>query len=158
VGEALVSFLDAKGRPSVVERAFIVPPGSKIGPISEGERKKFIEASPLFGKYEKTHDKESAYEKLKQGRGTPVESKRDEKQTQGSVEKVSGTIRELFSAAINSPALKSLLRAIGSQIGREIGQRIIRGVFGSISWLGGGVNPKEGLPRAEKPRVRRGSR
>ena len=64
VGEALVSFLDAEGRPSVTERAYIVPPGSQIGPISADERRKIIEGSTIFGHYENAVDRESAYELL----------------------------------------------------------------------------------------------
>src|SRR5258706_178095 len=65
VGEALVSFLDDKGRPNIVERAFVVPPGSFLGPVSEDERRKVVQSSALWGHYEKTVDRESAYEKLK---------------------------------------------------------------------------------------------
>ena len=65
VGEALVSFLDAKGRPSVTERVFVIPPGSQIGPITPEQRKALIAGSLVAGVYEKTVDRESAYEKLK---------------------------------------------------------------------------------------------
>ena len=65
VGEALVSLLDEKGRPHIVERAFIVPPASQLGPIAEAERQQALRSSPLFMKYEKAIDRESAYEKLK---------------------------------------------------------------------------------------------
>src|SRR6476660_5858783 len=65
VGEALVSFLDEKGRPNIVERAFVVPPGSFLGPVTVDERRKCIESSSVYGHYEKTVDRESAYEKLK---------------------------------------------------------------------------------------------
>ncbi|MCZ7655268.1 MAG: DUF853 domain-containing protein [Rhodocyclaceae bacterium] len=65
VGEALVSFLDERGRPSVVERAYILPPASRIGPLTPEERTATIKASLLFGHYEKAVDRESAYEKLK---------------------------------------------------------------------------------------------
>ena len=65
VGEALVSFLDEKGRPCVVERAFIVPPVSQLGPISAAERSALLANSIVAGVYEKTVDRESAYEKLK---------------------------------------------------------------------------------------------
>src|SRR2546425_5747798 len=65
VGEALVSFLDEKGSPCMVERAFIVPPGSQLGPLAAEERTKLIQSSAFFGHYEKTIDRESAYEKLK---------------------------------------------------------------------------------------------
>ncbi|WP_088281982.1 helicase HerA-like domain-containing protein [Ideonella sp. A 288] len=70
VGEALISFLDAKGRPSVTERVFVHPPGSQIGPISPEQRKALIAGSLVAGVYEKTVDRESAYEKLK-GRAAP---------------------------------------------------------------------------------------
>ncbi len=65
VGEALVSFLDEKGRPCVVERAFVVPPISQIGPISDTERSALLANSIVAGVYEKTVDRDSAYEKLK---------------------------------------------------------------------------------------------
>jgi len=65
VGEALVSFLDAKGRPSVTERVFVVPPGSQIGPVTAAQRQAVIANSLVAGVYEKTVDRESAYEKLK---------------------------------------------------------------------------------------------
>ena len=59
-----MSFLDEKGRPSVVERAFVIPPGSQIGPITPEERKNIIEGSAIFGHYEKEVDRESAFELL----------------------------------------------------------------------------------------------
>ena len=65
VGEALVSLLDEKGRPGITERALIVPPGSQLGPLPDAERARSIAASPLAGFYEKSIDRESAYERLK---------------------------------------------------------------------------------------------
>ena len=65
VGEALVSFLDAKGRPGITERVFVLPPGSQIGPISPDQRKALVAGSLVAGVYEKSIDRESAYEKLK---------------------------------------------------------------------------------------------
>ena len=64
VGEALLSFLDAKGVPEPVERCFIAPPRARIGPASDAERAAVVKASPLAGKYERTVDRESAYEVL----------------------------------------------------------------------------------------------
>jgi len=69
VGEALVSFLDAKGVPTPVERCFVAPPQGRIGPVTDAERAAVIEASPLAGKYEQEIDRESAYEVL-MGRAT----------------------------------------------------------------------------------------
>ena len=65
VGEALVSFLDEKGRPGVVERVYVLPPASRIGPITTDERKAVMEGSPVAHTYDKTVDRESAFEKLK---------------------------------------------------------------------------------------------
>jgi len=73
VGEALVSFLDAKGRPSITERVFVHPPGSQIGPITAEQRKTLIDQSLVAGVYEKTVDRESAYEKLKGRAAAPTD-------------------------------------------------------------------------------------
>ena len=69
VGEALVSFLDEKGRPTIVERGFIFPPASRLGPLTADERQAFIKSSPLLATYGTTVDRESAYEIL---RGKPA--------------------------------------------------------------------------------------
>jgi DNA helicase HerA-like ATPase len=71
VGEALVSFLDEKGRPTVVDRSMIFPPASRLGPLTPEERQAFIQASPLLAAYGATVDRESAYEIL---RGKPATS------------------------------------------------------------------------------------
>jgi uncharacterized protein len=65
VGEALISFLDAKGRPCETERVYVLPPGSQIGPISDTQRKALMQESLVAGVYEQAQDRESAYEKLK---------------------------------------------------------------------------------------------
>jgi uncharacterized protein len=80
VGEALVSFLDAKGVPTPVERCFIAPPQGRIGPASDAERAAVIKASPLAGKYERTIDRESAYEVL-MGRATGGQVQHDDTAT-----------------------------------------------------------------------------
>lgn len=69
VGEALVSFLDAHGRPTPVERGFVLPPASRIGPLTDAERAQIIAASALVGKYEQPIDRESAYERLRNRAG-----------------------------------------------------------------------------------------
>ncbi len=116
VGEALVSFLDEKGTPRVTERALVVPPASQLGPLSDAERKGIIEKSGIFGHYEKTIDRDSAYEKLK----ARVEEK-------PAVAKPAGRQPQSLVEAMT----KSAVRTIGSELGRQI----IRGVLGSI--LGG---------------------
>ena len=120
VGEALVSLLDEKGRPTIVERAFIVPPASQVGPIGAEERAQIIRASSLLSKYQKTVERESAYEKLK-GRAEekPV--------VQAEPKKPAGRQpQSVFDAATKSAA-----RAIGSELGRQIMRGILGSIFGS---------------------------
>ncbi|MEK6742580.1 MAG: helicase HerA-like domain-containing protein [Nitrospirota bacterium] len=126
VGEALVSVLDAKGSPTPVDRALILPPHSRLTPLSPEERAGIIKASVLFGHYEKTVDRESAYEKLKAKAEAQAAEAPAAKQKGRSAEPQSDTSK-IFGAMAKSAA-----HAIGSQIGRQI----IRGVLGSI--LGGG--------------------
>ena len=131
VGEALVSFLDKEGRPGVVERAFILPPGSRIAPLADSEREHIIRASVLYGHYEKALDRESAYEKLEARHeaetnavlATPAKPATSAKPAAPRPSNRQGIVETLA---------KSAVRTIGSQLGREI----MRGLVGSI--LGGG--------------------
>ena len=148
VGEALISLLDEKGRPSVVERAFILPPASRIGPASAAERAAIIKSSVIFGHYEQVVDRESAYEKLKgrtaekqapAGAGTaPGGAAAPPTGGGGLLDMLGGVLmgktgpRGGHTTGILGAAAQSAARAIGSQVGREI----IRGVLGSI--LGSG--------------------
>jgi hypothetical protein len=118
VGEALVSLLDEKGRPGIVERAFIVPPGSQLGPLTEEERRQLIASSDLQGHYEKAVDRESAHEKLKA---------RTEEQI--PVEKARPAGRQPQSL------LEAMTKSAARSIGSELGRQVLRGVLGSI--LGG---------------------
>ena len=141
VGEALVSFLDEKGRPAIVERALIVPPQAQIGPINEAERKAVIQDSLLIGHYEKAVDRESAYEKIKQRVGNkPAEdttaqvANSKQEGTSGDVG-FGGILGSIFGGStsrsregVGEAFAKSAARAIGSTVGRQI----IRGVLGSI--------------------------
>ncbi|MDZ4210955.1 MAG: helicase HerA-like domain-containing protein, partial [Methylotenera sp.] len=131
VGEALVSFLDEKGIPTPVERTFICPPGSRIGPITDGERVDTVKASNVFGFYEKLVDRESAYEILKvRAEQTSTEAKADEGFDWGGMFGGNKTSTSRADGVFEAAA-KSAARAIGSQLGRQI----VRGVLGSI--LGG---------------------
>jgi len=144
VGEALISLLDEKGRPSVVERAFVLPPSSRIGPLSRDERQTAIKSSLVYGVYEQALDRESAYEKLKgkspgsaptsatvpsAGRASGGGWLGDVVGELGGI--VGGSSGGRRGDSVLAAAAKSAARAIGSQVGREI----IRGVLGSI--LGG---------------------
>jgi DNA helicase HerA-like ATPase len=135
VGEALVSFLDEKGRPNVTERAYVVPPGSRLGPVTADERRKLIEASPIAGHYEKVVDRESAYEKLK-GRAAEKTGEAAAAPPGGSA--AGNPLSDLLFGktgprggqhdGLVQTLAKSAVRTMGSSVGREI----FRGVLGSI--------------------------
>ncbi|HEY5896656.1 MAG TPA: helicase HerA-like domain-containing protein, partial [Burkholderiales bacterium] len=136
VGEALVSLLDEKGRPSVVERAFVVPPASQLGPISEAERAQLVKGSPLFTKYAVPVDRDSAYEKLK-GRteAKPAEPAQSSNPVSNPISDIlfgkTGPRGGRQSQGIIEAMSKSAARTIGSEIGRQV----LRGILGSV--LGG---------------------
>ena len=124
VGEALVSMQDDKGVPTMVERAWVMPPQSRLAPLSPEEIATVIQGSVLYGTYEKAIDRESAYEKLR----AKAEQAQVETQTAGPARKQPKSQTEELLGAL----AKSAAHAIGSQVGRQI----IRGVLGSI--FGGG--------------------
>lgn len=119
VGEALLSFLDDKGSPTMVHRAKIIPPESRIGTLSDAERQHLIEQSPFYGKYEQIVDRESAYEILNKA----VSKKNGEEKEQGARKPVGRPRQSATEAMIVSTA-----RSVGTQLGRQI----IRGILGSI--------------------------
>ena len=141
VGEALVSLLDEKGRPCIVERALVLPPGSRLGPVTPEERTAAMKNSLVAGIYDKVEDRESAYEKLTQRVKEQV-SVQQPAAAAASEGGMFGALGDLLGGStgprggrregVVEMAAKSAARAIGSQVGREI----IRGVLGSI--LGGG--------------------
>ena len=135
VGEALISMLDEKGSPTPVERALVCPPASRIGPVTEAERAKIIDTSPLKGQYDKTVDRESAYETLKNRAAQAAPAAPAQAGTSGG-----GLLDTLLGGTgprgghregAAEAMVKSAARAIGSQVGRQL----IRGVLGSL--LGG---------------------
>lgn len=124
VGEALISTLDEKGMPNVVERALVYPPASRIAPLSVEERRRVVERSMVYGYYERMIDRESAYEKLRER--LPVQGESVERELPaGGARRTPARSQsgDLFGAFAKSAA-----HAIGSQIGRQI----IRGVLGSL--------------------------
>jgi DNA helicase HerA-like ATPase len=149
VGEALVSFLDAKGTPGITERAWVLAPGSQLGPITPEDRKRLIANSAVAGAYEKTVDRESAFEMLKKragGAGAPATAAGGSKgggpaapaESGGGILGGLGDI--LFGSTgprggrregVVDAMAKSAARSVGSSLAREI----TRGVLGSL--LGG---------------------
>jgi hypothetical protein len=160
VGEALVSLLDEKGRPGVTQRVYVLPPGSQIGPIDKAQRQALIEGSLVAGVYEKTVDRESAYEKLKgravqsadvgndlreqasQATASGARAAAEEAGGGGMGSVIMGGLSDLLFGStgprggrrdgVAQVVVKSAVRTVGSAVGREI----VRGVLGSI--LGGG--------------------
>ena len=151
VGEALVSLLDAKGTPGIVQRTLIAPPAVRLGPLSPAERAQAMAASEVAGVYEKTLDRESAYERLTGfGGGTSaspatesVEPSREQSpSTRGEPAPAERSVLSEVLLGTTGPrggrkeglvevAAKSALRSIGSSVGRQI----VRGLLGSL--LGG---------------------
>lgn len=142
VGEALVSFLDAKGRPSVTERVFVLPPGSQLGPISPQQRQQLLQNSLVAGVYEKEVDRVSAYEMLQEravaaaGQSTALPNGGAAGQA-ASGGMLGGLNDMLFGRTgprgakydgLAQSMAKSAVRTMGSTVGREI----IRGVLGSL--------------------------
>ncbi len=119
VGEALVSFLNDKGQPTVVDRALIYPPRSQLPPLTVVERQQIVKQSTIYGHYEQVLDRQSAYEMLKTRAPQPQAE-------QGPAS--SGNAWQTEAGKLLGAFGKSAAHAIGSQIGREI----IRGVLGSI--------------------------
>ena len=142
VGEALVSLLDEKGRPQVVERAFIVPPGSHVGPLSDGERRECMQRSALLAKYEKTVDRESAYEKLK----GHTQEKQPQAQPQAPAAPPAAEGNPVSDIIFGKTGprggrqsqgiLEAMTKSAARSIGSELGRQVLRGVLGSI--LGSG--------------------
>jgi DNA helicase HerA-like ATPase len=122
VGEALVSFLDEKGQPNVVDRALIYPPQSQLPPLTPAERESIIKQSSIFGHYEKVVDRESAYEMLK---ARAPQAAQPAGKSGGSWQDEAGSLLGALG--------KSAARAMGSQVGREIVRGVLGSIFGSPS-------------------------
>ncbi|WP_312140527.1 helicase HerA-like C-terminal domain-containing protein [Pantoea septica] len=139
-GEALISFLDEKGSPSVVERAMVIAPGSRMGPVTLDERNGLINHSPLAGKYDEAIDRESAYEKLYQGvKGASEQA--DAPQAKGNKIDVDngilGGLKEVLFGHTGPRGGKhdGIVQSVAKSATRQIASQIIRGVLGSL--LGG---------------------
>jgi DNA helicase HerA-like ATPase len=142
VGEALISFLDEKGRPSVTERAFVIPPASQIGPITDAERDGIIKASLLYGHYEKTLDGDSAYEMLKQraAKAPSAASARrrgedasDQGGSGGFIKDLLGTVIGGRRARRTDSIVESMAKSAARSFGTQLGRQVLRGVLGSLS-------------------------
>ncbi|QKJ85556.1 DUF853 domain-containing protein [Paramixta manurensis] len=139
-GEALLSFLDEKGSPSMVERAMVIAPGSRMGPVTDDERNGLINHSPLYGKYDEAVDRESAYEMLQKGvqNASVQENAPPAKGQSVAVEDgVLGGLKEILFGRTGPRGGKhdGVVQTMAKTATRQITNQIIRGVLGSI--LGG---------------------
>ena len=131
VGEALVSTLDSEGIPSQVEQILIRPPESRIGPMTDTERQEHIERSPYRGRYDKTLDRESAYEVLIQRAQESAVKEEAIQREEANLEAANERTKPSRKSNRQTPTeafIKSAARSIGSQLGR----RVIRGILGSL--------------------------
>ena len=141
VGEVLISTLDEKGVPTMVDRAFVVPPAGHIGPITPEQRVALIANSLVAGIYENAIDRESAFEILSTRAQARLAQEADETAAAEAAKQQSAAEKEAIRAektAARAPDSlaesvgKSVLRSAGTSLGRQIGTKIVRGVLGSI--------------------------
>src|SRR5262245_22976571 len=153
-GEALVSFLEGNGTPSMVERCMIRPPSGRIGPITPAERKALMGKSPVKGKYDEEVDSESAFEvlqkRVKKEAATAEEAsaggggiggwlgsifgtnrKRGERLSTGQV--VAREVARTVTTRVAGSVASELSKAIGGgKVGASVGRAIVRGTLGGI--------------------------
>jgi hypothetical protein len=127
-GEALVSVLDLKGVPTMVERTMVRPPSSRMGPITPEERQKIVRNSPVYGSYEQAEDRESAYEiliKRAEERGVAAEQAKVQKEADQQA-------RAQSRAPTRETATDRFVKNMASTAGRQIGNMLIRGILGGL--------------------------
>ncbi len=139
-GEALISFLDAKGSPSVVERAMVIAPCSRMGPVTEDERNGLINHSPVYGKYEDDVDRESAYEMLQKGVQASTEQQNNPavKRKEVAVDDgILGGLKDILFGTTGPRGGKKdgVVQTMAKSAARQVTNQIVRGMLGSL--LGG---------------------
>ncbi len=158
VGEALVSTLSGKGEPSIVDRARILPPRSRMGPLSSGERQGLIDRSPLFGRYEDGVDRESAHEMLEaraaeQAReaaaadldaaiarqadlGEQLNSSRrigSRSRSSSSAGSEGGILADILTGGgRRQGAVEAMAKSMARSVGSQLGRTLVRGVLGGL--------------------------
>jgi len=140
VGEALVSLLDSEGRPAPVERAYILPPGSRLGPLSAQERAVAIEQSPLAGIYERAEDSVSAYEQLAH---SSAKAPQPAQETNQPTEPADGGFADSMQDAIfgstgprggkRAGLVETAAKTLVRQLASEVGRQLVRGILGSLT-------------------------
>ena len=133
VGEALVSTLDEKGRPTMVDWCLMAPPRSRIGPMTADERTEVFGRSPLRGRYDQSVDRESAYELLKKREEELAALREKEAEAEAKRKEAEREARENNRSSNRQSVGESFLKSVVRTIGTQIGRSIVRGVLGSIS-------------------------
>ena len=129
VGQALVSILDEKGAPTVVQKTMIRPPNSRMGPALPAERAAVMAASPVRGLYDQAQDRESAYEVLHKRMADAADAEAQATAPASASAARAPAARGSGRQGMGETFAKSMLRTIASQIGREL----IRGVLGGLT-------------------------
>ncbi len=128
IGEALVSTLDEKGIPTIVDKTLIIPPSSQLSPLSEAERQRVLDDSPVLGKYDEALDRDSAHERLlekaSQTEQEEFERKSAERQKTRQPKKPGRQRQSIWESMA-----KSVVRSIGSSVGRKIGRTLLKSLF-----------------------------
>ncbi|GAB4225473.1 MAG: DUF853 domain-containing protein [Methyloligellaceae bacterium] len=147
VGEALVSTLEKKGRPSMVQRTLIRPPSSRLGPLKADERREVIRKSPVYGTYDETVDRISAYEILKKRASEKAEQEAQQREQETpartrsrggfTIPKPPGRTTRARSGRPRSSsrrqsATEALVKSVARSAGTAIGRAIIRGLLGTL--------------------------
>jgi len=137
VGEALVSMLENKGEPSMVQRTLIRPPESQIGPLTSDERRGVIEYSPYFGKYEDVIDRESAHEILKKRTDAAAAQAAREAKQRGEEAEADAGGGSWTDVIMGGPKPRSRRRGrrrqgMGDMIGRDLQRSISRTIASTI--------------------------
>jgi uncharacterized protein len=149
VGEALVSLLDARGAPTVTERAWVLAPGSQLGPIAPEDRRQLIASSVVAGVYEKTVDRESAFEMLKQRAGVTDATTIAAPSPSGAASPPEaargggfGSLGDILFGTTGprggrrEGAVEAMTKSAARSVGSSLARELTRGVLGSL--LGGG--------------------
>ncbi|MGH6945092.1 MAG: helicase HerA-like domain-containing protein, partial [Geminicoccaceae bacterium] len=132
VGEALVSMLEAKGAPGIVERTLIRPPSSRMGPATPEERAKVMAASPVSGRYDQLVDRESAYEVLKKKADAKLASQTRAAQEKAAAEEREGRERAERRGGRRDSVIEAMAKSVARSIGSQVGRQIVRGILGSL--------------------------
>ncbi|ALR75217.1 helicase HerA-like C-terminal domain-containing protein [[Enterobacter] lignolyticus] len=136
-GEALISFLDEKGSPPVVERAMVIAPCSRMGPVTDDERNGLINHSPLYGKYEDAVDRESAFEMLQKGvQSAPGQQNAPSAQESqpGDDDGILGGLKDILFGSTGPRGGKrdGVVQTMAKSAARQVTNQIVRGVLGSL--------------------------